>query len=169
MDFTNIEKLLKNKRVLVLAGGIVLIVLLIVIFLPAPPKQKEDSGSSVRNVQRASPQKQTSATPQTQFLPTPTISAELQIAIDEAKKSAQEYDDRQANLRINYPWLRKLPLAGEKYFVYFDLNKESFIGRLYPTAGDNVVQMKADIMRQLKEDKGIPMESYNFQWMVSPR
>jgi len=106
---------------------------------------------------------------QAQLNPAPTVSAELQIAIDEAKSAARQFDDWQAIVRTDYPWLRKLPLAGEKYFVYFDLEKNSFIGRLYPNPGDNIEALETDIVRQLKEVKEIPVENYKFTWTVFPR
>lgn len=170
MDYTNLQSLLNNKRVLIATGGIILILLLLVMVLSLATKKDEPSSiRDVRDVKQKLGQKQPTVTSQAQLIPSSTISAEMQIAIDEAKQSAQEYDNWQAGLRTDYPWLRKLPLAGKKYFVYYDLNKQVFIGRLYPGAGDDVASIKAEISRQLKEDKNIPVENFMFQWMINPK
>ena len=98
--------------------------------------------------------------------PSPTPSAELQAAIAKQMQVDEEYSNWEQNVKDNYPWRKKLPLTSEKYYVYFDLNKKVFIGRLYPTAGDNLDQMKTDILRQLKENKGVPIETFQFEWTI---
>lgn len=153
---------LQKKKWLIGIGAASLLVVLLNLFLLLSISKKSNVTVSPTKFPQALP---------TSFA-TPTLSAEqqqkLQQAVNEAKQSAQEYDAWQANLKVDYPWLRKLPLGGEKYFVYYDLNKDSFIGRLYPAAGDDVEQMKADILRHLKEVKKIPVEKYTFEWVVSP-
>ncbi|HVF69236.1 MAG TPA: hypothetical protein VNA13_01580 [Xanthomonadales bacterium] len=101
--------------------------------------------------------------------PTPTVSVELQKAIDEAKESDQEYSEFQENYAADYPWIRKLPLTTEKYYIYFDLPKKSFVGRLYPKTGDNVAQMKSEIQNRLKSEMGITLQSYKVEWVVIPQ
>lgn len=145
---------MRSKKFLVVIGVFIVIVFLsIILFSTSTTKESKlapDSGL-------------TSAT----VTPLPETSVQLQLAIDEAKNSANEYDTWQANLKNDYPWLRRLPLAGEKYYVYFDLNREKFIGFLYTSTGDNIAELKAEIIRQLKDDKQIPVENYSFEWTVS--
>lgn len=140
-------------------GGIILITVLIVFVLTGASKERGQINQSDNPKSNQS----------TDFIPTPAISFQLQQAIDEAKQSAREYDDWHSYLRQTYPWLRKLPVSSEKYYVYFDLYQEKFIGSLYPKAGDNVNKIKAEALRILKEVKEIPVESYQFHWSVSPQ
>ena len=96
--------------------------------------------------------------------PTPTTSPEMKKALDEAGESAREYDNRQNNVRTEYPWIRKLPLVNEKYYVYFDLEKQKFVGHLYPASGEDIEQLKASAMNQLRVEKEIPVDNYQFEW-----
>lgn len=100
--------------------------------------------------------------------PSPTQSPELQAAIAEQLAVDQEYAAMQKSVGEEYPWLKKLPLTSEKYYVYFDLEKKLFIGLLYPKSGDDPEQIKADILKQLKEAKGVAVENYTFEWTVKP-
>lgn len=140
---------------MLLIGGIGLVILLTLSLIILLPKGVNKSDKSLVVV---------TATP----VPTEIPSVELLKAIEEAQNSAKEYDNRQADLRVEYPWLRMLPLATEKYFVYFDLDKKAFIGRLYPKAGDNSEQLKTIITQQLKL-KGVATESYKFEWQINPK
>ena len=54
------------------------------------------------------------------------------------------------------------------YFVYFETNSEVFTGLLYPTALDNVDNMKTEIIKKLKDLYSIPVEKYSFEWKVNP-
>ena len=89
-------------------------------------------------------------------------------AIEEQKQADQEYDSWQQANSDSYSWIRKLPLTADNYFIYFDLNKKVFIGRLYPKAGENIEQTKADILNTLKTQKEIPVERFRFEWLVNP-
>ena len=145
-----------NKKILILASIIIVIILLMVIFLPKKKSQnlKNNPAQPVTYVALQPPS------------PVSTNSAELEQAIEEAKQSAREYDDWQANLRQTYPWLRKLPVADDKYYVYFDLKEEKFLGSVYPASGDNVAIIKAAALRVLKEVKEIPVDDYQISWTV---
>lgn len=148
--------LLSNKKILILGSIIIVIILLMLIFLPKKKSQnlKNNPAQSVTYVTLQPPS------------PVPTNSAQLKQAIEEAKQSAREYDDWQANLRLTYPWLRKLPVADDKYYVYFDLKEEKFLGSVYPVSGDNVAIIKAEALRVLKEVKEIPVDDYQISWTV---
>lgn len=165
MDMYQLQELLKKKWFIMIASGILISVLLVFLVLQAITKEEANSPQDLVT-QPDTPQTQQTENVQNQDYQIPANSPEMQKAIEEAKQSAQEYDNWQANLRTDYPWLRKLPLATPKYFVYFDLDKGLFIGRLYPKRGDNVEQMKVDIQRQLKDVKQIPVENYTFEWIV---
>lgn len=99
----------------------------------------------------------------------PTQSPELQAAIAEQMAVDQEYAAMQKNVSEEYPWLKKLPFTSEKYYVYFDLQKKLFIALLYPKPGDDPEQIKNDILKALKETKGVAVENYTFEWTVKPQ
>lgn len=150
------QNLLHKKWLLIVVGVAVLLMLVIGIFLAVSPKtsrvpDKTGTGDSAKKA------------------PSPTNSPELQAAIDEAKQTAQAYDQQQEQVIADYSWIRTLPIGNEKYFVYFDTDKKVFIGRLYPKAGDNVEQMKTLIQQELKIGKKIPVENYTFEWQVNPK
>ena len=159
MDLNKLHYLF-NKKILIF--GSVIIVILFLIFILFPSKKNQNI------IVNPSAPLRTYITPLTP-LPSPTNSPQLQLAIDEAKESALEYDEWQANLRLTYPWLRKLPVASEKYYVYFDLKQEKFLGSLYPARGDNPANIKKEALRVLKEDKLIPVENYQFTWTIINR
>src|SRR3990167_8751030 len=95
-------------------------------------------------------------------------SPEVQQAISEQIQADQEYADWQQSNSDAYSWIRKLPLTAVNYFVYFDLEKKVFIGRLYPKTGENVDQLKSEVLNRLKTEKEIPVENFQFEWMVNP-
>src|SRR3989344_1816199 len=95
-------------------------------------------------------------------------SPEVLQAIEEQKAADQSYDSWQDGNRELYSWIRKLPLSATNYFVYFDLNREVFIGRLYPAPGEDTERLKSDILNTLKLEKEIPVENFKFEWLVNP-
>ena len=64
--------------------------------------------------------------------------------------------------------MNDLPLQSLKFFVYFDLNKQVYIGMLYPKSTDNIEKIKIDIQKKLI-DREIPIDSYPFEWLVTPK
>lgn len=155
-----IKMLFKKKWFLAFLALIILVPILLALFLP--PALEKNNGLTP----------QTRTLPKRPELPTaiPTDTVRMQEAIEEAKKAAEEYDSGQSDLRKEYPWLRTLPLATSKYYVYFDLEKQVFVGKLYPSASsDNVEQMKAVIQKRLELEKGIPIEKFKFEWIVTPQ
>jgi len=87
--------------------------------------------------------------------------------------SDQNYAQWQRPVDNNYPWYNKLPLQTSNYFVYFDIEKKSFVGLLYPTNSSQnqtisqVVSMKAEIRKSLS-DLGVDTAKYNIEWTVKP-
>lgn len=104
---------------------------------------------------------------QSQFTELPQ-SPELKEAINQQRAADQEYTDWKDNNHEQFPWINKLPVGNEKYFVYFDLEKKAFLGRLYPSTGDNVEQLRTEAISKLKE-KQIPADSYPIEWTVFPQ
>ncbi len=105
---------------------------------------------------------------ETNLEPTPTHTVEMKAAINEAKEAAVEYDTQVAKIRADFPWLRRLPYAKERFYIYYDLEQDKFIGKLYPGPGDNVEQMKSMIISDLKTLKEIPADQYPIEWQIQP-
>lgn len=69
---------------------------------------------------------------------------------------------------IEYSWINKFPLATDKYHVNFDPYEEVFIGKIFPERGENIDNLKNDIIIQMQLN-GIPVRNYNFKWVIEPR
>lgn len=76
-----------------------------------------------------------------------------------------EYGNWQHDVRLNYPWLDKLPLLSTNYFVYFDLTEQVFVGKLYLKSPDTADELKITIMNRLAKD-AIPYDEFGFSWIV---
>jgi|GEM_PF-3524881 len=92
------------------------------------------------------------------------------------KQQAQaEADDAQLQETIQktYPWIDKLPLQSDNYFFFFDVEKKSFIGKLYPQTTDEtsletqVNTMKAAIIEELN-NLAIPTTQFPIDWQITP-
>jgi hypothetical protein len=154
-----LQELMKKKWFLPVAGaGLFIIVLTVTVLLTSGGQQNPSAPSSTTTGQT---EEQTSVNQ-------PTQSPELKEALSEANQSAQEYDGWQKDNLENYKWLRKLPIGNGKYFVYFDLNKRIFIGKLYPKSGDDVEKLKEEAMKKLKE-RDVDTSKHKFEWSVFPR
>lgn len=161
MDTLNLADFLKGKKLVIIAGIFTVLIIVLMIFSTRP---KTQSNSTIQPTQEVQPVPESGIFNSSQDEQSP----EVQQAIAEQMQADQEYGDWQANNSNNYPWLRKLPLTSEKYFVYFDLNKKVFIGRLYPKTGDNLDNMKSDILKILTVDEEIPMNNFKVEWVVNP-
>jgi heme/copper-type cytochrome/quinol oxidase subunit 2 len=152
------EKIIRYKWALI-GGGVVLIIIIIAVVTRS--SQHRSNGT----------ENGTNGTVPTeailQVIPTPTLTVEMRSAIEEAKQSAQEYMDLQTELRTDYPWLRRLPLATEKYFVFYDLQLGKFIGEIHFQEGDDVEQLKIEAINALKNLKGIPADDFEFEWTIN--
>ena len=161
MDLNNLQDFLRSKWFYLLVVVLIIFFTALILF---------SSKSKVQPLPEARPLPLQSVQPLSETGsstgPSPTPSVELQKAIAQQMQVDEEYSNWEQNVKDNYPWRKKMPLTSEKYYVYFDLNKKVFIGRLYPTAGDNLDQMKTDILRQLKENKGVPIETFQFEWTI---
>lgn len=166
--FPQLQALLEKKWVLALGGVLGLTVLLLVLLLPREQKSEQERVPFPTSVitRTASP-----------TLPPMTVTSgasvtfspeQLQV-IEEQSKADETVSKRETEIRTNYPWFIKLPLSGEKYFVYFETNRKVFVGLLYPTASDNLDEIKAEIVQKLKDVFGIPVDDFTFEWTVNPQ
>ena len=162
MDPENLAEFFKGKRLVVIGGVLAVLLIVLMIFSTRPKSQVEPAPQPYQTIQ---PPVQTDIFNNTQD---EAQSPEVQQAIAEQKQADQEYNNWQQGNSDAYSWIRKLPLTADNYFVYFDLNKKVFIGRLYPKSGDNVDQIKADVLNKLKTEKEIPVENFKVEWMVNP-
>lgn len=149
---------LKRKKWLVI--GLVLIVMLVMLVALSMQKKKNPE---VAELFKNNQVLDDSSEPQVEQL---SESVQLQKAIEEQKQADQDYAQWRDDIRVDYPWLNKLPLAGDKYYVYFDIDKKMFVATLYPAAGDDIEQIKNTVVSDLKTKKEIPADTFNFEWVV---
>ena len=159
-----LQVLLNNKKLLVIAAAAVVIVgIILVVILRNPstaPSEPVSPSPANQNTSSGFP------TPIVQ----PTLTQEeFQAAIQEQKNTDEAFADSERAVKAVYPWIYNLPLQTDAYFVYFDLDKKVFIGLLYPKAEDDVEQLKAEAITQLKNVKNIQVENYMIEWTVNPR
>jgi hypothetical protein len=154
-----LSDVLKNKKLL-LIGGVVLLVLLVLIagVLLSGSKETTQPKTETTNAPTSSITQSVS----------PTMSPDESQALKEQLKIDADYGSALEEVNTQYPWFNNLPLRGEKYFVYFDLQKKVLIGLLYPKAGDNVEAMKIQVQNELKQRKKVPVEKYPIEWTVTP-
>ena len=62
-----------------------------------------------------------------------------------------------------------MPMYSEKYFVYFDIDRKIFVGKIYPGLNDNIDQIKNSIINELKTKKEVPESSLQFDWKINPQ
>ena len=159
MDLNNLQGFFRSKWFYLLVVVLIIFFTTLILFSPRTKTQPLPELEPLQSVQPLSETGSSTG-------PSPTPSVELQKAIAEQMQVDEEYSNWEQNVKDNYPWRKKMPLTSEKYYVYFDLNRKVFIGRLYSSAGDNLDQIKAVILRQLKEDKGVPIETFQFEWTI---
>lgn len=97
--------------------------------------------------------------------PIPTISLSVK-QINEIKIQQQadtNFGQWQKEINDNKPWYDKLPLQTDKYFVYFDLKENKFIGQIY--VKENQEGIQKDIIDNLKSI-GVKTENYIFEWNI---
>ncbi|OGG00671.1 hypothetical protein A3D78_05010 [Candidatus Gottesmanbacteria bacterium RIFCSPHIGHO2_02_FULL_39_14] len=162
MDSINLEKLqefLRNKWVLGILSVLLLAVFLPLLLLTERPKQEIVTKKAIIPTVLPIP-----TTFMANVTSPVTFSSEQLKAIEQQRTLDETVGTREIEIRSNYPWFMKLPLRGEKYFVYFETNSKIFTGLLYPEAGDNTDQMKAEIRKKLKDEYGIPIDNFTFKW-----
>jgi hypothetical protein len=106
--------------------------------------------------------------------PETTIKPQTKILLQKQDASEIQQAEEQAAIQKDYPWFNSLPLQESNYFVYFDVNKKSFVGLLYPktsssvSVDNQVAQMKTEAQAKLTQ-KSIPWQNYQFSWKVTPK
>ena len=155
----NLQALLKKKWILGLFIIFTVTVILLTLFTSEKPKGK---------LAYPLPTVQSSPTAYKVISPSPNnvFTPEQWQKIEEQRQADEAVGQREVEIRTNFPWFIKLPMTGEKYFVYFEPNSKVFTGLLYPKAGDNLVQIKAEITKKLKDVYGVPVENYTFVWTI---
>ncbi len=156
----------KNIIFLLIPGGAILLMIILIISLVS------------QNRQTYHPQPTISPTTYLQPSPTPTtpVIPGLNPTEQEKMKSQTQADLKYSkyikDIYTNYPWYNSLPLQTTSYFVYFDPNKKSFTGKLYPKSStttsvdQQVALMKSEILEKLK-NLSIPTTTYPFDWQVT--
>lgn len=79
----------------------------------------------------------------------------------------KEVADKNKAIDSAYPWIDKLPLQTETYFVYFDVDKKTFIAKIYTDQTHSEESLREDVIVSL-ESNGIPHGSYPIEWTVTP-
>lgn len=154
----NLE-ILKQKKVILIIVLIIVTVLLIIYSLFNKPQ-------SLSNLPQENSNEFNYIPPDNQ--PQVTPSAELMAAINDQMKVDKEYSNWQTDTRNQFPWRVSLPVYSDKYYVYFEMDKQIFIGLLYPQSSDNIDDLKREIYEIFKNED-IPLDSYTFEWTVKPK
>jgi len=101
--------------------------------------------------------------------PIEKTSTEDQIKIQ--SQSDKEDADYWKNVNTQYPWYDSLPLQAQNYYVYFDLEKYTFVGKLYPQKASSapvdaqVDVMKSEILQKLTQ-LGIDVKTAPIEWII---
>lgn len=72
-----------------------------------------------------------------------------------------------------YPWIDKLPVNGDNYYIYFDLASGSFMADIYPKAASTepeqkqAEKIKTQVLAALKI-RGVDYQNYAINWKVKP-
>ena len=151
-----IKKFVSDRKALLIAGLFV-----IIIFIALYSRLKNETASL--------PPTQNQNAAVLPSLPPLTQAAQLNEAVTDQQSADKNYVSWQETSRTDYPWINKLPLYSDKYFVYFDLEKKVFIGKLYPQIQDNVDELKSEIENRLKTDLEVPLENYIVNWNILPQ
>lgn len=149
-----ISTISKNQLIII---GIILFIILVVLMLIIPRSRQESISTLPIQPTQAYP------TVEPTIMERENQSPELAQAIAEQKAVQNEYVDWKDNNQADYPWINKMPLGTEKYYVYFDLEKKVFIARLYPAPGEDTEQLKTTVVNLLTE-KGVTPNSFPIEW-----
>lgn len=144
-----------NKRTIFLVIGITL--LAIILFLATIFSRQ------------SKPKVNQAAVPTTIPSPTQTISQK----VTQQKELDKEFSQITAKVYQLYPWLNKLPVLTNDYFVFFDPAQKKFIVNLYipqssvsqPTLA---TQRQQEVLAKLKS-LGIDVSLYQFEWIIKPQ
>lgn len=157
---SRLHEVLKKKWVLIGIGIVTLGLISVFFFLSVRSK------SEPKTINQPLP---TVIPTQPLLSPTSPFTPEQLKIIEEQRKADETVGKREIEIKTKYPWFNSLPLRGEKYFVYFDTNKQVFVGLLYPKSVDNVEIIKQEVKLKLRDTIGITdIDKYQFQWTITP-
>ncbi len=151
-----------NKKVVIILGVVVFI--LIIIFLvvrAASIGNKGKDSISPTSTQNISISPFPSGSISQSAEPSVTLKPDLNEELKDQAKADEEYGRIIEQNYTNYPWLEKLPLQNENYFIYFDTNEKKFFGQIYTQ--ENQDQLKTQAINALKA-LGIQTEQYEIVW-----
>lgn len=151
-----------NKKIVIILGIVVCILILVFLVVRASLlTQKDPLNITPTQTNGTDISSQPTFNPSTPVEPTVTLKPDLNQELEDQSKADREYGEIIQQQYTDYPWLEKLPLQTENYFIYFDTNEKKFFGQLYKT--ENQDQTKAEIINKLKE-LGIAIEQYEIVW-----
>lgn len=91
----------------------------------------------------------------------PTLDPTVVKLQEEQTQADYNYAVKQEDTFKNFPWLDKLPIQNENYFVYYDTDQNKFFGQLY--VAENQETLKQEILQKLN-DLGVQTEKYEIIW-----
>lgn len=99
------------------------------------------------------------------------LSEKEQISLQaEADKN---FGDWQKSINEKYPWRDKLPIQASNYYVYFDMDQEKFIAKLYPqknsskSIDNQVSEFKVEISQKISSIDSAVMK-YGIIYEIKP-
>lgn len=116
-----------------------------------------------------------SASPASSYTPSSNSNNDIAPAeqIEIQSKADQDFAEKTKQMNDAYPWLSRLPIQTQNYYVYFDVSEKQFIAKLYPNSSSatpidqQVETMKNEIKSKLQNL--IPdYIKYNIRWDVKP-
>ena len=160
-----IERIKRNPTLLLLIPlGLLLFMIGMIIYLSFQPHSPQEPDQNPNAV----------ITPQASTNISPTM-GEMSLEEQAREQAIADKNFRiwEAEVAEKYPWLNELPLQTDSYFFYFDIDKEAFIGTLYPNSTSTIPTqtqvdaMKIEIITELTQ-LGIPYSNYPLEWEVIP-
>lgn len=97
----------------------------------------------------------------------PSEQAKIQTKADE------NFSKQWADVYKNYPWYKQLPISGNGYFVFFDINKKAIVAKLYPKKNTTISlesqneNLKHEVETALTRI-GVNLTNFAPQWIVTP-
>ncbi len=93
---------------------------------------------------------------------TPEEQAKLQIYGDKV------YAEEEQKAYITYPFLTKLPIVTEKYFIYFDTDLKKFVIKLYARGNKSLLGEYQKAALEALREQQIETEPYETRWVEVP-
>lgn len=92
-------------------------------------------------------------------------SERLQEATDNARMSAVAYQNKHAAGSDRFPWLGKMPVTGDGYFVYFNIATRTFEGVVFDASNANTELIKEEAIAYMN-DLELPVLDYSISWKL---